>query len=386
VFGVWSVLPIVLVALGVSGGCASRAYNEGNMKTAPAAGGVGANNSSIPVRDPDVSNALQTALQQSDDIMSSTAKSDICPSLKNLRFSGQLPQNPDTPTLAFFSLLSSLAYMEETEASQWSTSLGFIGHSYVFDKSTDTSAHVFEHKDYVAVSFAGTASIWDWGTDLDLVFAPALFGARVHKGFLRSYKGESNRLTGQAHHGVRKLLLEALAKHNYPQKKVYVTGHSLGGALATLLAADLTIIDQFGDKPHDNLACADLSDRSSHVAGVITYGSTRVGDKIFAQCHNKILGTKHWRVVNNNDIFPTMPTKEFYAHVGERVFLNSNNTITYRPEEYEEPGGARNFVQKLIPNKMLPNVFDHVSYTVRLGNMHDSNCPEKHPAASILGR
>ncbi|KAK9083050.1 hypothetical protein Scep_029521 [Stephania cephalantha] len=102
---------------------------------------------------------------------------------------------------------------------------------------------------------------------------------------------------------------------------IYVTGHSLGGALATLLALELS-----------------SSLMARHGAIFVTmynFGSPRVGNKRFVEIYNKIyeLNTTFscycykqkvkdsWRIVNHRDIIPTVPRLMGYCHVARPVYL-----------------------------------------------------------------
>lgn len=77
-------------------------------------------------------------------------------------------------------------------------------------------------------------------------------------------------------------------------KKLYVTGHSLGGAMATICASR-------------------LSAQGMNVEGLYTYGSPRVGDGEFVAN----LKVNHFRFVNNNDAVPKVPPQVFgYRHHG----------------------------------------------------------------------
>lgn len=76
----------------------------------------------------------------------------------------------------------------------------------------------------------------------------------------------------------------------YPGYKVLVTGHSLGGALATLIAAALV---------YNNVV-------SSSDLELYSFGMPRVGDKNFAYNYDKLL-TNSWVIVHNRDIVPHFP-------------------------------------------------------------------------------
>ena len=82
------------------------------------------------------------------------------------------------------------------------------------------------------------------------------------------------------------------------RQRVWVTGHSLGGALAVLLAATMR---------ESNLP----------VDGLYTFGAPRVGDKSFADRLDRALeGAAHWRVVNEGDLGPHVPFEAFFSHGG----------------------------------------------------------------------
>ncbi|KAH1190111.1 Lipase [Glycine max] len=87
---------------------------------------------------------------------------------------------------------------------------------------------------------------------------------------------------------------------------VYVTGHSLGGALATLLALELS--------------SNQLAKRGAISITMYNFGSPRVGNKRFAEVYNERVKDS-WRVVNHRDIIPTVPRLMGYCHVERPVFL-----------------------------------------------------------------
>ena len=67
---------------------------------------------------------------------------------------------------------------------------------------------------------------------------PYLSDVKIHQGFLQAYKSVQDALLQQI------MFIFKVGKKMYPNKadspwKIYATGHSLGGALATLLTFDL---------------------------------------------------------------------------------------------------------------------------------------------------
>ena len=98
----------------------------------------------------------------------------------------------------------------------------------------------------------------------------------VHKGFLEIYQKFRSKL----HQKLRKL----------NPAIIVVTGHSLGGAVATLCATDLAAIYQ--NSSQTKVIC-------------YTFGTPRVGDSVFSDSVSRLL--KIYRIVNTEDIVPTLP-------------------------------------------------------------------------------
>lgn len=182
--------------------------------------------------------------------------------------------------------------------------------------STDTQVAVW--RDYrrrrLVIAFRGTEqSSWkDLRTDLMLLPAglnPERLGGdfkqevQVHSGFLNAYDSVRNRLTAliRLSIGYSEDDMESMTKWH-----VYITGHSLGGALATLLALELS---------SGRMAkCGAIS------VTMYNFGSPRVGNRKFAELYNEKVKDS-WRVVNHRDIIPTIPRLMGYCHVAQPVYL-----------------------------------------------------------------
>ncbi len=110
----------------------------------------------------------------------------------------------------------------------------------------------------VILAFAGTQPgdlvTWAGNVDGELMDYPPCVGCQVHTGFMDDYRG------------LEKAMKEAVGYvlGRFPSSGLWVTGHSLGGALAMLAAADL----------HTN--------HSTKVEAVYTFGQPRVGNQAFA--------------------------------------------------------------------------------------------------------
>ncbi len=89
-----------------------------------------------------------------------------------------------------------------------------------------------------------------------------------------------------------------------PALPLFITGHSLGGAVAMLTAADLALDNSFPGRQ----------------TRVYTYGSPRVGDATFVTTYNQLV-SQTYRVVNLADTVPITPPSSFrgdlFQHTGQ---------------------------------------------------------------------
>ncbi|HEX5104157.1 MAG TPA: lipase family protein [Pirellulaceae bacterium] len=152
--------------------------------------------------------------------------------------------------------------------------------------------------DHVVLAFAGTNDIRDWLTNIHFAMVPEL-GGKAHRGF------------SQALDAIWSIFFTKIKLHTDAGRKLWITGHSLGGALATLAARRLPT--------------------SMKPAGVYTFGQPRVGDTTYAKKYK----LKHHRFVHNKDIVPTVPSRfipgafppAFYTHVGSLEFFDKNKKL-----------------------------------------------------------
>lgn len=232
----------------------------------------------------------------------------------------------------------------ESAMEAWAVLAGSLGHrSFVksaFEKlcfldnsKTDTQVALWRDAQHrrVVVAFRGTEQVkWkDLRTDLMLLpvsFNPERVGgefkeeAMVHGGFLSAYDSVRNRLMSLVKASI------GISNENTDNERpwqVYVTGHSLGGALATLFALELST--------------SQLSRHGNIAVTMYNFGSPRVGNKMFADKYNKILKDS-WRVVNHRDIIPTVPRLMGYCHVARPIYLTAGdvNAATVNMELIED--------------------------------------------------
>ncbi len=167
------------------------------------------------------------------------------------------------------------------------------------------------------VALRGTATNTEWWDDLhwDLVpFTQVSNGGKVARGFLDIYNTYGTMTPGQQQStqasatfatDVAQAVADGLEAGLDPALPTVVCGHSLGGALATLLVADLTANTPL--KPQ-----------------AWTFASPRVGDAIFAARYGS-LSTVSWRIYNQVDVVPYFPvdTVDNYQPVTTGYAINS---------------------------------------------------------------
>ncbi|NWG35920.1 MAG: lipase family protein [Chloroflexi bacterium] len=159
---------------------------------------------------------------------------------------------------------------------------------------TDTQAFLAKNDEYAVLAFRGTevTKVKDVLTDAKALKASIIEG-RVHKGFLIAYNSVKRDIVEK---GIPQVL-------GLP---IYITGHSLGGALATVATNDLeeTVVNK-----------TVLRDQ---IAACYTFGSPRVGNQEF----NKEFRSAIYRVVNTTDIVTVVPLLSMgYTHIGDVRFL-----------------------------------------------------------------
>ncbi|KAJ3359066.1 hypothetical protein GGF32_009679 [Allomyces javanicus] len=156
-----------------------------------------------------------------------------------------------------------------------------------------------KNRNLIVVSFRGSSNAANWVQNLDFgkktypYTKPAAFASKtveVHSGFVKAYEE------------MRSTLLTTLkaAVAAYPTAKVLYTGHSLGGAIATLAAADTSA---------SGLVAA------SKVQLTI-YNSPRVGSATFSDMVSALGLSGVARYVEENDIVSHLPPTNFgFNHV-----------------------------------------------------------------------
>lgn len=204
-------------------------------------------------------------------------------------------------TAFLMALLSSFAYtrFEIDDGASLRPQLELVGLDLVgWFAEGETEGYVAESRDLAVLVFRGTTSGTDWKTNLrvkTLVYAtrPDEAPVLVHQGFLNAWR----RVDGK----VGALITTTGAK------PLYITGHSLGGAVAVVASA---LLD------------------SARLAACYTFGAPRVGNRTF----DLYVKPPHYRVVNGWDVVPLAPFAVLmrFAHGGDPRYIRAASTDVAR--------------------------------------------------------
>jgi len=180
-----------------------------------------------------------------------------------------------------------------------------IWYNQIFQyKKTDTQAFIIGDDDKVVISFRGTESKQDVITDLKAEWKKFSFNkddwGNVHCGFFEALEDVWD-------------LLIKFVKQNDPefQKEYWITGHSLGAALAVLFSAKWI---------HEGFP-------ANKIQSIYTFGAPKVGDSTFANTFNSHLMKKTFRMVNHNDLIPRVLLFEYY-HVGQLKYFDCDGNLS----------------------------------------------------------
>lgn len=191
-----------------------------------------------------------------------------------------------------FAELSMIAYLPESEVKKAAELLDF--HTLIYYNRDGSQAYSFINDTDHVVACRGTEpNEWnDLKADLDAATALAETIGRVHRGFKREVDD----------------IWPTIEKNLQDNSKtLWFTGHSLGGAMATICAG----------------RCM-LSHIKSNPAQIFTFGSPRVGNKRYIN----YVKVNHVRWVNNNDIVTKMPPAWFgYRHTGDEHYLDTEGKL-----------------------------------------------------------
>jgi triacylglycerol lipase len=209
------------------------------------------------------------------------------------------------------------AYKSNNEVRELAAGWGFTETRF-FD-CQGTQACILGKPGLVLLVFRGTEpdKIEDIATDLRVRKVGGPLAGRIHRGFLMAlltvwddYDTPDGRHTGIEH------AMKEVREKVGGSPATWITGHSLGAALATLAAAFLL-------------------EEGRPVQGIHTFGCPRVGDSDFVTALNARSGMRNYRMVNNNDIVTRVPPRSFgYDHAGQFWYLSERGHIKNDPNSW----------------------------------------------------
>ena len=190
-----------------------------------------------------------------------------------------------------------------------------IEEPHFYSSHNDCQVYTCKYDKTLCISFRGTESIEDIFTDLNISRVPMDLNfpidlkesLYVHNGFLKQF--ESVKLNIEQEIIEYYINLNKQSNNtNEDENKIIFSGHSLGGALATI--ASLYFKLKYKEL---NICC-------------ITFGSPRVGCNDFVKVFNQEINSSY-RFVNDNDPIPCFPTAWRFKHVKGLHWLNKDKII-----------------------------------------------------------
>lgn len=164
----------------------------------------------------------------------------------------------------------------------------------------NAQAMLVEHEQYFCMAFRGTDQTKDWFDNFDFDKVKS-YDCEFHEGFYRQISKVWTKLVGT---------YNELKKEKETPRPLFFTGHSLGGAMATVATA-LWALD--GDR---------------QFTSTYTFGQPRAVTSGTDRTLNSIFSSKFFRFHNNNDIVSRVPFRlQGFRHVGQYVYIDKNGEI-----------------------------------------------------------
>ena len=221
-------------------------------------------------------------------------------------------------------VLSGVAYKEPKDANKTFEKYGFHNHRFI-DKD-GAQCYVIWNDISVIICFRGTEpkEMSDIKADLNALQRKGLHNkGDVHAGF----QGEINKVWDDLNFTVADI----------QDRNIYITGHSLGGAMATLAAKRIS-------EEYDNVHC------------LYTYGSPRVANRQWC----KSLEVSHYRFQNNNDVVCKVPFWMMgYRHHGTNVYMNYKGKVVKYRWWRRMIDNLRGRLRALFKFQLFDGIYDH---------------------------
>jgi hypothetical protein len=227
-------------------------------------------------------------------------------------FSKEPPSDIPYSELVICANLSELSYRNPDKVEQFANA-GFDDKSLeqfknikpvFYDGKTnkkDTQGYLWTIGEKAYLVFRGTESTADKITDIDIRRHGWFGKVKVHNGFYHQFEAVKDAITNDL-------------KIHPEVKELIVTGHSLGGALATIAAAHFA------------------AENKELVVKCYTYGAPRVGNKTFIEWFHANV-KQHYRVTNCHDPVPLVPLFRFY-HTHNQLLLEEDKKVKFIKKDF----------------------------------------------------
>jgi len=226
--------------------------------------------------------------------------------IERLRLPWNSEDTSDWAATDVLATLSQHSYLSPVEAEAAFTTLGFSEVTALVDRSM--VGYVVHSDGVCVIVFRGTDDGFDWVTNLGSISTGTPHGP-IHGGFYRSYQPLKRQI---------QIVLNDIAP-----EEIWITGHSLGGALAVVCAFDL------------------ISNENREISGVMTFGQPMVAGRQLANYLDEKLVGRYAHFVNNADVVPRMPPN--FRHCGSLVWFTQGGirrSTSKRPLFGDSPIGA----------------------------------------------
>ena len=224
------------------------------------------------------------------------------------------------PTVLPLAKMCEISYEDPEQVSKAFEQFGFPKTVAVVSPLHSQVAFVASCNDVAVVIFRGTDDTEDWIININTYMHQTPDGG-VHAGFSNAYSAMRQEIIAE---------LKALKP-----KHLWISGHSLGGAMALVCAYDLVRFQE------------------TEISGIFTFGQPRVGRKQFASYLQNQIGMKYVHFVNELDGVPRLPTT--CEHCGLFIWFKDGKVL--KSESYKLAIAMTND-EKGIPNDKVEFIKD----------------------------
>ena len=219
---------------------------------------------------------------------------------------------------------------------------------YVVENSGSKAIQGYDNMtNTIFTSFRGSSNIHNWIENIQIhQIAPYNDSSiKIEEGFFKAYNFIKSEIFINLH--------ELTDKYN--TNRLLITGHSLGGAMATIMTYEIFLLGNM-----------------YNVNYLITFGSPRVGNSEFVKDFNKYKVTSY-RITHYYDMVPHVP-EEFlkYSHISNEIWYNEDNSKFKICNDYlSEDNSCSNSCGPVH----CTSTSDHLTYlNMSMGNDNDSSC------------